>query len=389
MTTHPSVAFPRPSTPARPLRVLHVVHRFLPELGGTETHTAEVTRRLAAREEFDVHIMTTDRSGQLPVREVQDGVTIHRHRAWPRRRDYYFSPAMYREIRTGGWDVVHFQGVHTLVPPLGMLAARRAGIPYVLTFHSGGHSSGARTALRDTQFRLLTPLLARADRLIAVSRFERHRFSVATGLPVGRFSVIGNGGALPPPETTVAAVPGRIVSSGRLEQYKGHHRAIAALPLVRAEIPEAELVILGAGPYEGELRALAARLGVADQIEIKHLPPADRRAMATELGRASVMAALSSYEAHPVGVMEAVASGLPVLGSDVAGIGDLVEDGLVTGLDPDAGTAETASALVTMLRAQEAAGPRLRPNIDLPTWDRCADEVARVYRRVLTARVPA
>ena len=53
-----------------------------------------------------------------------------------------------------------------------------------------------------------------------------------------------------------------MLSSGRLERYKGHHRAIEALPLLRSTHPDAHLVILGGGPYEAELRALAERLGV-------------------------------------------------------------------------------------------------------------------------------
>ena len=94
----------------------------------------------------------------------------------------------------------------------------------MLTFHSGGHSTTGRSLLGRVQTHILTPLLARADRLIAVSRFEKKRFAADTGIPAERFTVINNGGALPPVPTAVQPVPGTIVSSGRLEKYKGHHR---------------------------------------------------------------------------------------------------------------------------------------------------------------------
>ncbi|MTD13752.1 glycosyltransferase [Nakamurella sp. YIM 132087] len=377
-----------PRADGSPLRIAHVVHRFLPELGGTETHTAEVTRRLAERDDVDVTVVTTDRSGELPPLDTVNGVRVLRKKAWPKERDYYASPGIYREIASGDYDLVHMQGVHTLVPVATMVAARRSRKPYVLTFHSGGHSSVSRSAVRSPQFKAMTPLLRGADHLIAVSRFERNRFSALTDIPHHRFTVIGNGGSLPAPVEDVPAVPGRIVSSGRLERYKGHHRAIEALPLIRRDIPDAHLVILGGGPYEQDLRDLSSRLGVESVVTIKHLPPADRGAMARELASATVMAALSSYEAHPVGVMEAVAGGLPVLGSDIAGIGDLVEDGLVTGLDPEASTERTADALVTMLRTVSGA-PRTRPDVELPTWESCTDAVVEVYRGVLAARAPA
>ena len=53
--------------------------------------------------------------------------------------------------------------------------------------------------------------------------------------------MIRNGGTLPPAPAGTVAVPGRIVSSGRLERYKGHQRAIAALPHVMREVPDAHV----------------------------------------------------------------------------------------------------------------------------------------------------
>jgi len=369
----------------RPIRVLQVVQRFFPELGGLETHVAEVSRRLAARPDIDVTVLTTDRGGDLPRTDTVDGYPVLRRRSWPRERDYYFAPGLAAVIARGDWDVVHLQGVHTLVPPVGMLAALTGRVPYVLTFHSGGHSSAGRDRIRRTQWKLLAPLLSRADQLIAVSRFERGRFAAATGIAPERFVVIQNGGALPPVASDLPVVPGRFLSSGRLERYKGHHLAIEALPFVRKQIPDAHLVILGRGPYEQQLRDLAAELGVTDLVTFRHIPPDDRGAMARELAQASLMVALSEYEAHPVAIMEGVASGLPVLGFDVAGTGDLVEDGLVTGLPLGAGTEPTADAIVGMLRANQGL-PRVAPDLVLPTWESCAEQLAGVYRQV-AARV--
>jgi len=370
-----------PST--RP-RVLMVVQRFFPEMGGIETHVAEVADRLADRGEFDVTVLATDRTGRLPRTEERGGVHVVRRRSWPAEQDHYVSPGVADVVARGGWDLVHVQGVHTAVPPVAMAAARASRTPYVLTFHSGGHSSAVRRRARSLQWRALTPLLRRAERLIAVSRFERRHFAEATGIAVSRFSVVANGGALPAVADGTTPRPGRIVSSGRLEQYKGHHRIIEALPLIRQRVPEAELLILGSGAYERELLRLARRCGVADAVQIRHLPPTDRDAMARELSAASVMASLSSYEAHPVGIMEAVTLGLPVVGLDVAGTGDLVEDGLVTGLAQDAHADVVADALVdALLMSSARPGPHRPRAVDLPTWETTADGVTEVYRDVL------
>lgn len=376
------------SAPTPLPRVLQVVQRFLPEIGGTETHIANVAPRIAAMGEVDLTVLATDRSGALARTERFDGYDVIRRRSYPEKADLYLSPSMALTVARGGWDLVHFQGVHTLVPPLGMAAARAAGVPYVLTFHSGGHSAASRTAIRSAQFAAMAPLLRGARRLVAVSRFERGRFAAAANIPLDRFVVVGNGGALPPVADDVLPVPGRVLSSGRLERYKGHHRAIEALPHLRTLVPGAHVVVLGSGPMHDELLAIAARLGVAEHVDVHAVPPGDRAAMATEIASASVMAALSDYEAHPVGVMEAVTAGLPVVGLDVAGTGDLVEDGWVTGLPVGSTPSATAEALAIALRAAApadggAAGPHVPAPFELPTWESSAAALAQVYREVL------
>jgi glycosyltransferase involved in cell wall biosynthesis len=358
------------------VRVLQITGRYLPDLGGIETHVHEISTRLSELPGFTVTVGATDRRGEYPARDLSGQVPVVRARAWPARRDWYFAPGLARLIRTGGWDVVHIQGIHTLVPVIGMLAARRAGIPYMVTFHTGGSSSGLRRHLRSLQWRLLAPLLRDAAQLVGVSRYERRLFAEAIGVPVDEIAVIANGGGLPLPDRAITAVPGRVVSCGRLERYKGHHRVIKALPALRKILPEAHLHILGSGPYEGALRELAARLGVEDAVTIRLVPPGDRTAMAVSLMEASAFAALSDYEAHPVSVMEAVALGIPVVGRNIAGMTDLIDDGLVTGIGTGATPVETAAAIYQAIMAAPGARP------SLPTWDQAVQELGEHYRQV-------
>jgi glycosyltransferase involved in cell wall biosynthesis len=360
-------------------RVLMVCARFFPDMGGIETHVHEVARRISASGEFDVTILTTDRTRRLPPRDSIDGVDVLRVPAWPRRRDYYFAPQIARIVgRRDHWDLVHCQGIHTPVPMLAMLAARRSRTPYVATFHTGGSSLRHRNALRSVQWRAIGGLLRNAVSLVAVSGFEAELIARQAHLGAKPVTVVRNGGTLPPPPPGTAVVPGRILSPGRLERYKGHHRVIEALPYVLSEIPTAHVSVLGSGPYEQQLRDLADRLGVADRVSITSLDPADRAGMAAALGQASIIAAMSQYEAHPVAVMEGLGAGRPVVGADTAGISDLVAEGWVRGVPADA----TASSLGQILVAAMSEPARVNPD-DLPTWDSCADRLADLYRRAL------
>jgi glycosyltransferase involved in cell wall biosynthesis len=360
--------------PERPLRVLMVCPRYLPDVGGTEMHVREVARRLSALGSFEITVLATDRSRRLPRQEVIEGIPVLRVPSWPRRRDYYLAPGIAAVIRPRSWDLVHCQGIHTPVPLLAMISARRAGIPYLVTFHTGGHSSRLRNAMRTTQWRLAGPLLRNAVSLIAVSRSEAAALARHARLGDKRVIVIRNGGVLPPPRSGAAAIPGRIISSGRLERYKGHHRVIEALPHVVREIPEAHLLILGSGPYESNLYELARHLGVSDRVSIRSMAPADRQGMATALAESSVVAALSDYEAHPVAVMEALCVARPVVGYDIAGVGELVAEGWVRGVPHGAPAAAVARELVKAM-----SSPSSVDRVQLPSWDLCANQLAHIY----------
>lgn len=364
---------------SRPLRVLMVTPRYFPLIGGVETHVDQVARRLV-QSGASVTVLTTDPGGKLAPREERNGVTIERVRAWPAERDYYFAPGLLNVIARGTWDLMHCQSYHTLVAPMAMAAALRSRLPYVVTFHGGGHSSDLRNKIRGAQWALLRPLLARAARLVAVARFEIGLYGQRLRVPTERFALIPNGADLPvtaqplPPLTDSPL----IASVGRLERYKGHQRAIAALPEVLQRYPGARLRIVGGGPYEPQLWQLAHDLGVTDQVEIRGIAPTDRQGMAEVLTRASVVTLLSEYETHPIAAMEALAVGRPVVVADTSGLSELAQRGLARSVPLAASDAQVAAAILEQLER-----PLVPPHLDLPTWDNCAAGLLALYRSIV------
>ena len=73
-------------------------------------------------------------------------------------------------------------------------------------------------------------------------------------------------------------------------------------------------------------------------------------------------------------VMEALSAGRPVVGYDIAGVGDLVAEGWVRGVPPGAPAASVARSLVEAMSEPSRMDPA-----SLPTWDSCAQELAQVY----------
>jgi glycosyltransferase involved in cell wall biosynthesis len=363
------------------MRLLMVTPRFLPELGGVETHVYETARRLVALGE-DVTVLCTDTTGRLPRQETLEGVAVRRVRAHPERSDLRLAPSIGRVVQAGPWDLVHVQSYHTMVAPQAMLASARAGVPYVLSFHAGGHSGRLRSLARPAQQWALRPLLARAARLIALASFEIELYGRRLNLPQDRFVTVPNGANLPEiaPGDRPAVDPDLIASVGRLERYKGHHRVIAALPDVLAQRPTARLWIAGSGPYRPHLERLARRLGVSERVEIRAVPPAERRAMATELSRAALVTLLSDFETHPIAALEAIALGRPVLVADTSGLSELAERGLARAIPLASSPSRTAAAIIEEMRRPRRVQPQA-----VPTWDDCAERLLAVYRDVLSA----
>ncbi|WP_439923015.1 glycosyltransferase family 4 protein [Nitrobacter sp. JJSN] len=363
------------------MRILMVAARCHPFMGGIETHIQEVGPRLVARG-HTVDVLTTDPSGEWPAEETVRGMNVRRVPAWPKHRDLYVAPGIFAAISRGSWDLVHFQGYATFVVPIGLLATLRRNLPFVLTFHSGGHSSRLRNAVRGTQHALLRPLVSRAARLIGVSEFEADFFSARMGVPRERFAVIPNGAAMPTPSSNVTVDPNLIVSSGRLERYKGHHRAIAAMPDLIRRVPDARLHIAGAGPYERALRTLVESLGLEKRVTIAAVPASERQKLADLLASAGLFVLFSDYEAHPVAVMEALSLRRPVLVSDTSGLGELATKGLCRAIPLDAGPKEIATAMADELEIR-----RQVPDLALPDWDDCAQALSKVYDDVFNSRL--
>lgn len=362
------------------MRVAMVTWLYAPYQGGVPTHVREVAKRLVASG-VDLTILTTDISGALPVYQSVEGLKVCRTPAWPAKSDLYFAPELYRLICNGNWDLLHCQGHQTLVPPLAMLAALQAKTPFVVTMHPGGSSSWLRKAIKVFQWPVLRPFLARAERIIVTAPWEKEFFERRLKLAPDTFVIIPNGGDLPPPpahDVPAGREAGLIISIGRLERYKGHHRVIEALPLIRAHERQARLLILGSGPYEAELWRIAHGLGMKDYVMIRSVPSHDREKLASLLRRASLITLLSEFEGHPMAITEALALGCSVLVSDHPGLQQFADRGLARSVPLSSKPEQIAQAVVAQLR-----NPHEPATIELTSWGECAAEVLQLYRSLL------
>lgn len=198
---------------------------------------------------------------------------------------------------------------------------------------------------------------------IAVSDSNRQAGAASFRIPPTDFDVIYNGHALPPPpapstpdarqsvreELGVSPDALILLSVGRLDEQKGHRDVISALPDLITEWPSLVYIVAGDGALHSAIRDHAATCGVQDQVRLL-----GRRGDIDRLLRAAdIFVFPSHFEGAPFALLEAMASGTPIVGSDAGVIPELLTHethGLLfrTG-DPDA----VAQAIRRRLRNRE------------------------------------
>lgn len=141
---------------------------------------------------------------------------------------------------------------------------------------------------------------------------------------------------------------------GRLTPEKGQHVLLDAAARIVAEGEDLRVTLVGAGPTGEALRARAAELGIADRVEFTGAVGQDR--LAGLFAAADAFCLPSFAEGVPVVLMEAMATGLPVVTTPVAGIPELVNDGETGILVPPGRADLLAAALLGLMRDPDRAG---------------------------------
>jgi glycosyltransferase involved in cell wall biosynthesis len=220
-----------------------------------------------------------------------------------------------------------------------------------------------------------------AEGVVALGAERARVHEIGWGVDVNLFT--GSGGGALAEQLGVAGRPIVVSPRGHKAIYN-LDVLVEAMPAVLQQVPDAAFLFMGHGPMTDELRARMAELGVVDHARF-------RRFSEDELPAAFAVASVavsipSSDSGRPTSLLEAMASRLPVVLSDVVGIRELVDQGegaeFVPVRDPDA----TAAAIVRLLQdpaRREAYGARNRSVVTERA--NAADETAKclaLYRRL-------
>jgi glycosyltransferase involved in cell wall biosynthesis len=180
---------------------------------------------------------------------------------------------------------------------------------------------------------------------------------------------------------------GRVVGAiGRLVPQKAMHVLVDATPALLEADPATRVLIVGDGPLRADLEAQAARLGVAQAVRFAGY----QEDVVSAYAAIDVFVLPSRDEGFGLVFLEAMAMGVPVVGTRVIGSEDAVDDGVTGLLVPYANPAALATAVRSILdtpelagRLREAAADRVRR---VYSREQCAAQVEALYRELLDGR---
>jgi len=344
------------------MRLLLLNYEFPPFGGGASAATFHMARELVARG-HEVDVLTSGGAG-LAAEETIDGMRVHRVRSLRRGAHdagllgaltyLLFATRRLRALtRSRRFDCAHF----FFALPTGALAplwARWTGRPYIVSLRGSdvpGYDSGRMLAvLHRMLHRPTRGILARASRVVANS--ASLRALAQRSFPEIRIDVITNGvctRTFRPDDAGHANIPPRMLVVARLVNRKGLEDLIEAM--AHPGLPSCELEIVGEGRLRARLEALARRLAVEDRVVFAgRLHGA---ALSRCYQRADCFVLPSLAESFSMALLEAMASGLPVVAARTGGIPELVEDGVNGRLVEPGDVQALASGLTWMLESPQ------------------------------------
>ncbi len=343
--------------------------------------------------------LTNPIRGLKPL-EFIDGVEVQRIPVLRQRQEYCSTLEMGTFVLSGLWhsllqtpefkpDVVHiFFGIPD--GPIGWALKRVYGLPYLISLR-GADVPSDEVKRFAKQYQLLRPFIRwlwrDADAVVAVSNgLREYAFETTPDVPI---EVIPNAielSVFTPPRQRNQAGTVRLIFVGRLNAFKNVEMLLEAASRVKANgLDDFELQLVGEGERRSNLERLAVEKGLTKHI--RFFGWVDRAELVELYRQADLFVTATTWEGMPNTVLEAMACGLPVVGTRASGLGELVREGVngyLVDLNDTATLADRLMALIDNPYERQRMGKESRKIAEREfAWDTIAEQYAAIYQRIM------
>lgn len=317
----------------KPKTALVVAPYFFPKIGGLENYAYNVAKCLHINGEYKVVIVTSDYKGKGYSRSEIDGMTIYRLPVWLKISNTPINPMWYwwfkRIFKEERPAIIN---LHAPVPFMADIAVRafNRDVPIVLTYHSGSmlkNQFGVDIVIYLYEKIFLPFFFKRVDSIVAVSKsfFENkigknYKFKtrlIRPGVDTSVFKPKSSSSS-----SKVVTYVGRIEHSSSM---KGIEELLQAMALVIRKCPDAKLEIIGGGDALEHYRDRSEELGISKSVTMCGVKMGQDLVDAYQRSSVVVLPTTTATEQSSIVLIEAMATGTPVVATNIGGTPLIIE----------------------------------------------------------------
>lgn len=365
--------------------------------GGAQIVAYYLANSMAQRK-HEIKVFTTSVNSKDLIEEY-DNIKIYRYGSKFKIEKRNVPRKLFQDPLNHPLDLIH---AHSSIPIAVFAAIRCANkkkVPFIFTYHGDSQETYGsffhRTIISFYNKHLLNKVLSRADVIISPSEYhiDESRFLgnfrdkvvvIPNGINVSDFDIQYS------KEECRAKLglplnKNEILFVGNLAPYKRPDVLLKSLPIILGKIPDTKLVFVGSGIMKSELELLSKKLGVEKHIKFAGFVEEGLKPL---YYRASDIFVLPSNttEVFPIVLLEASASGLPIVVSDLDTFSCIIEDGyngIVTKRGDEKNLADAIIYLLDNEETREKMGKNGRKKVEVYSWERIAEETEKVYKQLV------
>jgi glycosyltransferase involved in cell wall biosynthesis len=376
------------------MKILMLNYEFPPIGGGAANANLCLLRQYAGRDDLCVDLLTSAQNPGFKSEKFSENITIHKvgihkkhlhfwRRAevieWLVKAGFHYR----RLLRENNYDLAHaFFGF-----PTGWLCYRNAGkLPYIISLR--GSDVPGQNARLQLDYKILAPtfraIWKKASALVACSEGLKKRALLF--MPSVLIDVIPNGvelGRFFPDGTKEKSDVNRLLTVGRLSITKRIEMLIDAVEILHRTACKVQLTIVGGGKTEQQLRKIVAERDLRDAIKITGR--LDSKKMPEVYRQNDIFVSASMQEGMSNAMLEAMASGLPIVTTRCEGLSELIDgNGIIIEKENIEYIVKAIKKLIDNPELRKQMSVAARKQAEKFDWANAAQSYIEQYHKIIT-----
>jgi glycosyltransferase involved in cell wall biosynthesis len=371
------------------MRIARIRHLFYPDM--PRDYFFELSMR-QVRAGHSVDVLTWNKDHHVLIESIANDFTIYRIPGFSFSvnsliTDYPYLPSIEKLIKDLNPEIVHGESHLFLTSLQAIKAAKKLGIPSVVTIHGVSVKRGLCVNLAQSLYLYTfgSWVFKNVNKVICLTRSDAQEI-IRYGCSPEKIRVIPNAVDIDLFKLGDRRDQNLVIWTGRFVPEKGLNYLIKAARIVAKYYDSVKFNLIGYGPLREKLMKLAADYGLLNDV-VQFSGPFNRNQIADTISKAGISVLPSLKEGLPLSLLEAMSCGAKVVASDIPGVNEVVENGYNGILVPSKNPELLAKSILDILENKnsfENLGLNARETIiDRFSWPVVMKKMEKLYREVI------